>query len=261
MAKQSSSPGAVHIVLQGKGGVGKSLIAATLMQYLQQPLGSGGVRGIDTDPSNQTFAGYQRLQARPLPILLEGTSRVDEGRFDELVQWLMDNPAETVIDTGATSFLPFSNYLVENNILELLRAQGRTVRIHTVIAGGAALADTIDGFRSLANPLPERSMVVWLNEFFGPVSSQGKEFVEARAYLDNVDKVIGIVRWSARNPDTFGRDMRELQQRRWTFEQAIDEPTLNIVQRQRLKIVRDDLFVQLRALPQLSTETPVAALP
>lgn len=261
MAKHSNSPGAVHIVLQGKGGVGKSLIASTLMQHLQHASGRDQVRGIDTDPSNQTFAGYQRLQVRQLPILLEGTSRVDEGKFDQLVQWLMEDTAETVIDTGATSFLPFSNYLVENAILELLRAQGRTVRVHTVIAGGAALADTIDGFRSLAKPLPERSMVVWLNEFFGPVSSQGKTFEEARAYLDSADKVIGIVRWSACNPDTFGRDMRELQQRHWTFDQAIDEPTLNIVQRQRLKIVRDELFAQLSALPQLSTEAPVATLP
>ena len=46
----------IHMVLQGKGGVGKSFIAALMAQFLQD-------RGrdpvcIDTDPVNATFAGY-----------------------------------------------------------------------------------------------------------------------------------------------------------------------------------------------------------
>jgi len=46
----------IHVVLQGKGGVGKGFVAALMAQFLQD-------RGrdplcIDTDPVNATFAGY-----------------------------------------------------------------------------------------------------------------------------------------------------------------------------------------------------------
>lgn len=54
----------IHMVLQGKGGVGKSMIAATIAQYKagkgQKPL------CIDTDPVNATFEGYKALNVRRL---------------------------------------------------------------------------------------------------------------------------------------------------------------------------------------------------
>jgi CO dehydrogenase nickel-insertion accessory protein CooC1 len=56
----------IHIILQGKGGVGKSLIAAVLAQYKtskgQNPL------CIDTDPVNATFNGFKALNVQRLQI-------------------------------------------------------------------------------------------------------------------------------------------------------------------------------------------------
>ena len=51
----------VHIVLQGKGGVGKSLISAILGQYFQHLKITPHC--FDTDPVNATFAQYQALAA------------------------------------------------------------------------------------------------------------------------------------------------------------------------------------------------------
>ncbi|MCZ2328968.1 nucleotide-binding protein [Bartonella sp. F02] len=52
----------VHMILQGKGGVGKSMIAAILAQYKaskkHMPL------CIDTDPVNATFEGYKALNVQ-----------------------------------------------------------------------------------------------------------------------------------------------------------------------------------------------------
>ena len=57
----------IHMLLQGKGGVGKSFIAATLAQYKeskgQKPL------CIDTDPVNATFHGYKALDVQRLQIM------------------------------------------------------------------------------------------------------------------------------------------------------------------------------------------------
>jgi len=53
----------IHMVLQGKGGVGKSFVAAPMAQFLQDkgrdPL------CIDTDPVNATFAGYSAFRSTP----------------------------------------------------------------------------------------------------------------------------------------------------------------------------------------------------
>ena len=55
-----NSEGAIHLTLQGKGGVGKSLVAAVLAQYLKSA--GRDVRCIDTDPVNRTFAQYAASQ-------------------------------------------------------------------------------------------------------------------------------------------------------------------------------------------------------
>src|SRR5580704_6424507 len=51
----------VHLVLQGKGGVGKSFVSAILAQYFRtKPV---PVNCLDTDPVNATFAQYRVLEA------------------------------------------------------------------------------------------------------------------------------------------------------------------------------------------------------
>ena len=57
----------IHFILQGKGGVGKSLIAALLAQYLQGR--NLGVHCFDTDPINATLVGYEALDAVALDIM------------------------------------------------------------------------------------------------------------------------------------------------------------------------------------------------
>ena len=60
------SIGAIHLTLQGKGGVGKSLVASILAQYLRDK--GKDVRCIDTDPVNRTFAQYAALGADRLNL-------------------------------------------------------------------------------------------------------------------------------------------------------------------------------------------------
>ncbi len=70
----------IHLSLQGKGGVGKSLVASILAQYFRQT--GRELRCIDTDPVNQTFSQYKALGAQHLDLMEEG--RVDQRRFDNL---------------------------------------------------------------------------------------------------------------------------------------------------------------------------------
>ncbi len=235
--------GAIHLTLQGKGGVGKSLVASILAQYLREK--SGEVRCIDTDPVNRTFAQYSALRADRLNLRDEH-NRIEQRAFDSLMErFLTEETATFVVDNGASTFLPLWHYLLENSALDYLRQNGRRVYVHTVITGGQALLDTLNGFHELAQTTADRNIVVWVNEYFGRVEAEGKKFSEMAAYRENAEKVCGAVIFSKRNQDTFGRDVEEMIASKLTFGEAISAAKLPIMAKQRLKIVQRDLFEQL----------------
>src|SRR2546421_10629851 len=73
---------AVHLVLQGKGGVGKSFVSSILAQYFrdkQRP-----VHCFDSDPVNATLAQYTELNAEHVNVLKRGS--INEKEFDKIVE-------------------------------------------------------------------------------------------------------------------------------------------------------------------------------
>ena len=69
--------GIVHLSLQGKGGVGKSLVGSIVAQYYAHR--GAEVQCIDTDPVNQTLSQYRALKAKHLKLLTSGN--VDQRGF------------------------------------------------------------------------------------------------------------------------------------------------------------------------------------
>src|SRR5260370_16551300 len=97
----------IHILLQGKGGVGKSLISAILSQYL---LSKGqDVRGIDADPVNQTLSEYRGLAVSCLNLLKEES--VDQREFDLLMQRFLTERGTFVVYTRPSPFFHLCYYI------------------------------------------------------------------------------------------------------------------------------------------------------
>ena len=232
----------LHLILQGKGGVGKSMIAAVLAQY---KLAKGvDLLCIDTDPVNATFSGYEALTVRRLDIL-EG-DEINSRNFDALVELASRHDGDVIIDNGASSFVPLSHYLVSNQVPALLGEMGFDVVVHTVITGGQALLDTLNGFSQLVTQYPkECTFVVWLNPFWGPIEHEGKGFEQLKVYLANKNKIAAIVTLPFLKAETHGRDFSEIQQERLTFDQAQAQARFSIMMRQRLKLIKADIFNQL----------------
>ncbi len=237
----------IHISLQGKGGVGKSLISAILSQYL---LSKGqDVQGIDADPVNQTLAEYRGLAVNRLNLLKEGS--VDQREFDLLMERFLTESGTFVVDTGASTFIPLWHYVLENQALEYLRDSGKRVFIHSVITGGQSLNDTLSGFEQLAETTREKNLVIWLNEYFGPVLLDGAPFREMAVCKKHANKVHGSVAIVRRTADTFGRDVEEMICQKMTFEEALNGSGFTIMAKQRLRVVQRELFEQLDAIPFL----------
>ena len=158
----------VDMILQGKGGVGKSFIASLIAQHCKG-LGVETVC-IDTDPVNATFSGYKAYGVSRIE-LFDGDD-IDPLRFDELVDAMMQAPEGSVVtvDNGAATFVPLCAYLLESGAVGVLREAGRGVRFHTVVTGGQAEQDTLKGFDALCGNCPDVPTVVWGNEYFGRIA-------------------------------------------------------------------------------------------
>ncbi len=177
----------IHLILQGKSGVGKSIVASWLAEFL---IGRGQpVRCLDGDPVNRSLGQIKALNVEKLD-LLNDEGVVQRTRYDALINRFLTEQAVFLVDNGATAFLPFWTFIVESDVISTLRAAGRRVYIHIPISGGDMLNDTLLGFQTLAETAAEKSLVVWINEHFGEIEREGKTFDQMQVFLDNREKVL-----------------------------------------------------------------------
>ncbi len=226
------------------------MYSSILAQYFRTK--SAPVHCLDTDPVNATFAQYRLLEAEHLKVLRRG--RVNEKEFDVFVQRVCYGEGVFIVDTGATTFVPLWNFILENEILVLFQTHQRRVFVHSVVAGGQAMTDTLN----------EESWNVWrrprhkkmsssseINEYFGyagEVVKDGKAFEEFKIAEEYAHKLVGSVLIRDRNPQTFGDDLRLMLEQRLTFDEAIKDERFFLVSKQRLAIIRRDLYEQLDRL-------------
>jgi hypothetical protein len=244
-AVSKESGGAVHLILQGKGGIGKSVIASWLAEYLLKD--SKQVCCVDGDPVNRSLAQYKAFNAEKLDLVNEDGVIV-RIRYDVLLERFAKENRTFVVDSGATAFLPLWSYIVETEMIRVLREIGRKLYVHCVVSGGEMLNDSLLGFDTLARSTPDRNVVVWINEYFGPVAREGKSFDQMNVFQKHAEKVIGSVGIPQRSPDTFGASVLLMREKKLTFEEAIQSDQFMIAQKSRLHIVRRDLFEQLDKL-------------
>ena len=168
----------IHMTMQGKGGVGKSLVATIIAQYKVHK--SESLCCIDTDPVNATFHSFKALQVQRLDIM-RGDD-INSRQFDTLIDLVVSSATDVLIDNGASSFVPLSHYLLSNQVPTLLQDMGHTLVVHTVIAGGQALIDTVSGFSQLIRQFPkEAQFVVWLNPYWGAIEHEDKGFEQMKS--------------------------------------------------------------------------------
>jgi hypothetical protein len=233
----------VHFILQGKGGIGKTLVSTILAQWLA-PKDERPLRCYDTDQENPTFSRYKAMNVKHVPVMTDNRT-IDPKRFDALMIDILEEEGNCVIDNGANSFTPLMAYLLENDCFAMLEEAGRKVYIHTIVGGGDTLHDTATGFVATARATGV-PLVLWENEHFGKLASaSGKVFTESQTYADFAERVRGRVVLAARNADTFGADIKKMNMARLTVDEVRASDKFNVMEKQRIKVVFRDLFGQL----------------
>jgi len=209
----------IHFIQQGKGGVGKSVIASFLYQVLHHQ--GKDVVAFDTDPVNATLLGYREFSVVQVDIVRQ--EQIDTRAFDALLEDLYNLPDDShaIVDNGASSFLALGNYMKDIGLIELLEEKGHQVFFHSVVTGGQAIGDTIAGLKVLADGFTTTPIVVWLNPFFGEIRLDGKSFEEFKIYQEYGSQFHAIIQLPHVNKDTLGRDLEELFAKRQSFDGAI----------------------------------------
>lgn len=236
----------VHFILQGKGGVGKSFIAALLAQYFRDR--GAALAAFDTDQENTTFAHYKALAVRHVPVMTEART-IDPKRFDHLIEQILAEDATFVVDNGANTFSPLLAYMVENSIAEFLSDSGKRVFVHTIVGGGDTLVDTAKGLKSIAEGLELVPLVLWLNAHFGDLTTtDGKEFVDTPLFARQQERMRGVVVLKERNPQTFGDDIRKMNIARLTVQEVMGSTDFTVMEKQRIRMVAADVYRQLEKI-------------
>ncbi len=231
----------VHFTLQGKGGVGKTLVANMLAQH--QKSKNVKLVCIDTDPVNRSFFNYKSLEVEYFNIIKN--DNVDQALFDNLIEHIIEkSDCDFIIDNGASGFIPLTRYMIENDVIELLRDHSIDVNLHSVITGGESMKDTLIGLSTLLENMPDAHIYVWLNEFFGPIVSGDKTFADMKIYKDFKTRIKGVVLIPHKG-ELFTKDMQYILTEKLTFEDALASGDVRVMAKSRLKKLQKTIFDNL----------------
>lgn len=232
----------INVTLQGKGGVGKSLVSSLIAQYYKD--NEIESINIDSDPVNRSFASFPSHSAEELLLVNDG--KINPRQFDLLMTKILENEKHFIIDNGASGFLPFSLYLEQNAVPELLADSNRQLLIHTIVTGGEAMMDTLTGLKALADAMPTTAkIIVWLNEYFGEVKSDQTRFENMKIYTNLKDRIEAIVTLPTLNDELFREDFRQMRENKLSFTEAVQNPDFNIMSKQRLNLIKNDIYKQI----------------
>ena len=207
----------LHFIMQGKGGVGKTLVSSVLAQYYLQ---NGCISAIDTDPVNKSFCNFKKFNAFSLPLLEEAEIRKDN--FDIMIGKILETDAPNVIiDNGASSFVPLNKYILDTDCLSLFQENDCEV-----YPSGSALP----------------RFAVWLNPFFGKIESAGKSFKEFGVYEKAHEQINYIIEMPDQDRQLFGNLIANMLKSGQTFDEAYEDPSLLLPQKHRIKITKQRFF-------------------
>ena len=233
----------INFILQGKGGVGKSFTTAILAQYFIDEKNMDNVVVGDTDPVNTTTAKVKRLNADLIQIT--ENSKVVQSKFDPMFESMLTNT-----HNGASTFLPLIQYFNDNCVMDMFNEVEQEVYIHTIIVGGQAQADTIEGFEDLVKLVKgtKVKIIVWINEFQGVPALENIPLIKTKFIEKNKDVIAGVVVIQDRKSDAFASDIKNLTEKSLTLKEALESEFFGLMAKSRLKRVFNDIYVQLDSI-------------
>lgn len=229
----------VHIMLQAKGGVGKSTCVALFAQYLKDHLGRPAFC-LDTDPSNQTFTAWGSFGAKHINIAVDGD--LEKARFDLVADEILGSDRDVLVDTGSGGFIPITSYMAANNLPRVLHRKGRALILHTVIVAGQPYRDTVSAMRFVAETFQGPPVVVWLNPINGRIDREAFDKEVSIFGLADRVTVVELPDFGGPQATTFGRDFSSLLKECLTFKEGRAARASETMVESRFEMMEEEIF-------------------
>lgn len=237
-----------HLVAQAKGGIGKSLVASLVGQYKRDYKQAPAVC-VDIDPLNNTFAQFKSLDVGFVDVT-EGGKAIIPGKFDTFINAAAESEADFVVDSGASVFISLMNYLTQDSIIRALAEDlNKKVFIHTILVGGQAKKFTLDGLGTLLHDVPNHpnvKIVVWINEFFGPLEIDGHPVQKLKIIKEAQDRIAGFITLRCKESDVFNVEFKNYCEQHKTLAD-VKEGKPQFAAKLRLETFTKDIFSQIDA--------------
>lgn len=214
----------IHFIGGEKGGVGKSLVARVLAQYLIDH--GKPFLGFDSDRSHGALLRFYADYASPIVI--------DQYEsLDQVMESAADQPdRQIVVDLAAQTHLPLVNWMEDSGALELATELGIDVRYWHVMDSGK---DSVDLLKKLFDRFDDQlEYVLVLNQLrgedFGIFEKSGQK-----------ERAQGLAAQQIRFPRLHEASMTRIDARSTSFWAAAnntdkDVTGLGMLERQRVRI-------------------------
>lgn len=245
----------VNVVLQAKGGCGKSFAMNALAQYALENLNDVPVYCFDVDTSNHTLSKFKSLNVQTFDLIPEGHTTISQKRCETFFEHIIEQgEGRFIIDVGATAFQSLLAFMQENQFVPTMKDLGYTVNLHTVLSPKQDLIQTVMGLDSLAFSLSTgKDIVVWINQRNQEIRINGLEFEETDIYKKLEHTIKTVITLPYYSSDTIREDIPEIMAAGLTFSEAIESEDFSVFSRNRLKKVKAEYFAEIGKLyPQTS---------
>lgn len=126
----------IHLIGGEKGGVGKSVLARLLAQFMIDH--DIPFIGFDTDRSHGALLRFYADYASPTPI-------DDYQSLDAIIEMASENPEQRIlVDLAAQTHQPFTSWLEDSGVLELASELGLKIDYWHVMDSGQDCVDLLD---------------------------------------------------------------------------------------------------------------------
>ncbi len=225
----------LHLVMQAKGGVGKTFIASMMLQFLRER--DPNIMAYDVDPTNNTLSCFKSLDVNYLN-LLENKRNVDVNDFDRLFEYVQTSNSDAVVDSGSSSFVPLYTFFTKDRADEIFTQVGYNVILHVPIIGGESRNECLVKLESMINEIPNAYFVVWLNEYFGEVFNpksitpgEPHYFEDLDVFKNNKDRIKAVITINKEPEDGNGKLFKQIISNFWTFEDFFSKAKGGLVSR------------------------------
>lgn len=238
----------IHLILQKNGGVGKSLVASLLTQYLIDKNNNASVFCAAIGPFSGAFSSYKSFNVNVIDVFNDDLS-TNQRELDALMEKIISSEKTFVIDNGTAGHLQWASYLSGNKVLSTLAEFDKEVIIHFILAGGQKLIETLSALKSTLELHPAK-IVVWKNTFFGDIIVDDKNIEKFQIIQQHkiTDKILGFVTLDKLSPDSFAKDFEILIHNNITFDEAMTSDKFTMMSRRRLKIIQRKIFDQIESI-------------